>query len=124
MDAEYYQGPLAGRTPAYAPDYLVRGGMTYSYRREESSAHDQVRLWLTGTFVDDSFGQDDNATRAFIPQHSVWDLTGEAALWGKNVRIFGGVYNLFNSQYFSRVLSTGVDPALPRNFFGGVKLLW
>lgn len=124
LDAEYYRGPLTGRTPAYAPDYMVRSGVTYAFRREEKSSDDLVRLWLTGTFIDDAFGQDDNATRALIPQHSVWDFTGEASLWGKNVRVFGGVYNLFNTQYIGRVLGTGVDPGLPRNFFGGVKVLW
>jgi hypothetical protein len=126
LDAEFYRGPLVGRTPAYAPDYIVRGGVNYTLRRDDPAVgkRDLLRFWLTGTFVGDSFGQDDNAQRAFIPPYRVWDLTGEAALWGKNVRVFGGIYNMFNDRYFSRVLGTGVDPALPRNFFGGVRLLW
>jgi Fe(3+) dicitrate transport protein len=126
LDAEFYRGPLIGRTPAYAPDYIVRGGVAYTLRRDDpcGGPRDLLRVWLTGTFVGDSFGQDDNASRALIPPYRVWDLTGEAALWGNNLRIFGGVYNLLNDRYFSRVLGTGIDPALPRNFFGGVKLLW
>jgi outer membrane receptor protein involved in Fe transport len=34
------------------------------------------------------------------------------------------VYNIFNERYFARVTSTGIDPAFPRNYFAGLKVLW
>ena len=48
LDAEFVSGPLDGRSPRYARNYLIRTGAIYSYR-------DRVKVAFLGTFVGDSF---------------------------------------------------------------------
>jgi Fe(3+) dicitrate transport protein len=38
------------------------------------------------------------------------------------VAIHAGVNNLFDENYYARIRSDGIDPAMGRNFYGGVKL--
>ena len=115
LDAEFVQGPQDGKTPQYAPHYLLRSGLVYH-------AHDSAKIALLGTFVGEHFGDDSNSDERRIPSYAVWDLTGEVALWSNQLSVVAGVQNLFDKEYYARVRSNGVDPALPRNVYGGVVL--
>lgn len=111
LDAEFVSGPLEGRTPRYAPDYLVRTGAIYRWGTA-------VKLALLGTFAGDSFADDANTIERFVPAHMVWDLTAEVKVH-KNFSVNAGINNLFDEDYYSRIANTGIDPAPGRNFYGG-----
>ncbi len=120
LDAGFNKGPNKGRQPAFAPQYNLRLGAHYNW-------HERVKLSLVSTFVDEHFADDASTANRFIPSYKVWDLTGEVNLL-KNVynkfdlSIFGGINNLFDEKYYARVTSAGIDPAYPRNIYGGVKI--
>jgi len=114
LDAEFTEGPLDGKTPQYAPDYLVRTGIRYAM-------NDRVQLSLGGTIVDDHYADDGNSDDRFIPSYVVWDLTGEVRVYRDTVSIFGGINNLFDKDYYSRIRNDGIDPAAERNYYAGVK---
>ncbi len=123
LDASFSAGPFDGRRPQYAPQYNLRVGTVYKWR-------ERVKLSLLSTFVDDHFADDSNTTGAssrFIPSYKVWDLTGEINLvknaYGKfDIGIFGGINNIFDEHYYSRIRGDGIDPANGRNIYGGVKI--
>lgn len=117
LDAEFVNGPNTGKTPQYAPDTLMKGGVEYAYK-------DRVKVQLAGTFADDHFGDDGNTDQRIIPSYKVWDLTAEVKVYKDIVSIFGGINNLFDENYFARVTSTGIDPADGRNYYGGVTIQW
>ena len=117
VHAEFTEGPNSGKTPAYAPDYVTRGGVEYRYL-------DKGKLRFAGTFVDDHFANDSNSASFIVPSYKVWDLTGEWKIFKNTVSLFGGVNNLFDEHYFARVRSDGIDPADGRNYYAGVKLDW
>ena len=112
-----------GKTPAYAPDYVVKAGMTFR----------QDRLYKLSLVVDSvglQFFQDSNlpigdpsnpATPARIPTYTLLDLSGEYIVAG-HLRLLGGIANLTDRRYYSRVfISRGlVEPGRDRTFYGGV----
>lgn len=113
-------GALVGNTPAFAPDYLLRTGFLYNTKKYD--------IALTATLVDKQFWQDSNQSRgtdndeiaAVIPAYEVLDLSGEyrlASQWA----VYGGINNLLNQNYYSRVRNDGIEPALERTFFAGVR---
>lgn len=116
LDAEFASGPQKGKTPMYAPRYMVRSGLVYRTPQE------RFKVAFTSSFVGKAFGNDDNSTQWRVPSYAVWDLTGEAKLYKEFLSINWGVNNLFDKNYFSRVTATGIDPAQGRNFYGGVSL--
>ena len=115
LDAEFVSGPLDGNTPRFAPDYLVRAGLIY--RKQ-----DRFELAFLGTFVGDSFADDGNTQERFVPGYMVWDLTAEAKVYKDTVSVHAGINNLFNEDYYSRVIDSGIDPGYRRNFYLGVGL--
>lgn len=115
LDAEFKQGVVAGRTPQYAPDHVVRTGLVYT--RGEG-----LKVGLTGTLSADSFADDANTTQRYVPAYAVWDLTAEWRIPKMPVRLIGGVNNVFNEDYYSRVRPDGIDPAPRRNFYLGAAL--
>jgi len=115
LDAEFVSGPLEGRTPQYAPDYLVRAGVIYRWQ-------DRFKLAFLGTFVGDSFADAANTPERAVPAYMVWDLTAEAKVYKDIVSIQAGINNLFDEDYYSRVRDDGIDPAYGRNFYGGFAL--
>jgi outer membrane receptor protein involved in Fe transport len=117
LDAEFTGGSNEGKTPQYAPDHILRGGIEYLFR-------DKVKVRLGGTFVDDHFANDSNSAEFFIPSYQVWDLTAEVKVYKDILSLFGGVNNLFDESYFARVRSDGIDPADGRNYYGGAKIRW
>jgi Fe(3+) dicitrate transport protein len=73
-------------------------------------------------FVDDHFADDANTANRTVPSYTVWDLAGEVKVWKEYLTLFGGVNNLFDERYYSRVRSDGIDPAAERNVYGGVRV--
>jgi len=115
LDAEFIRGPFDGKTPAYAPDWLVRAGVQYTH-----PVYGKASLLTTAT--DDMFANDNNTPDFFIPSYNVWDLTMETNVYRDNVALYFGVNNVFGEDYWARVRSDGIDPAMPRNFYGGFKV--
>lgn len=115
LNAEFIRGPFDGKTPAYAPDWLVRAGFQYTH-----PVYGKASLLTTAT--DDMFANDNNSPEFYIPGYNVWDLTMEANVYQENVALYFGVNNIFDENYYARIRSDGIDPAYRRNFYGGVKV--
>jgi Fe(3+) dicitrate transport protein len=115
LDAEFVSGPLTGKIPQFAPDYLVRAGAIYRW-------NDRVKLALLGTFVDEHFADDGNTPNFRIPGYMVWDLTAEVKVYRDTVAVLAGINNLFEEDYYSRIRSNGIDPAYGRNFYAGFSV--
>lgn len=113
LDAEFIAGPNVGRIPQYAPEYSGRGGFAFTTAN--------ARIMLGGTWLDSHFAADNNDPTRFIPAYNVWDLTGQYYFTDR-LAISGGIYNVFNRQYFARVRNDGIDPAADRNYFLGARL--
>lgn len=114
LDAEFISGPLDGRAPQYAPDYILRTGVVYRLGN-------RARIAFLGTFVGSHFANDSNDADWRIPNYQVWDLTAEFTVW-KEVRVLAGLNNVFDEQYYSRIRSNGIDPAIGRNFYAGLSV--
>jgi Fe(3+) dicitrate transport protein len=112
LDAEFVSGPLEGKTPRFAPDYLLRAGLIYRFA-------DRVKVAFLGTVVDETYADDANTAERFIPGYMTWDLTAEAKVYRETVSITAGINNLFDEDYYSRITNTGIDPAYRRNYFAG-----
>jgi Fe(3+) dicitrate transport protein len=115
LDAEFISGPLDGKSPRYAPDYLVRAGVIYRWQ-------DRFKLAFLGTHVGDCFADDANSPERAVPAYTVWDLTVEAKVYKDIIGIHAGINNVFDEDYYSRVRDDGIDPGYGRNFYGGVSL--
>jgi Fe(3+) dicitrate transport protein len=117
LDAEIRSGAsaaLIGNSPAHAPGRLVRAGGIYRWR-------DQGKVALLGTFVSDHFANDNNAANFRVPAYMVWDLTLQWRVYRDIVSVLGGVNNLFDEDYYSRIRPDGIDPAYRRNFYAGLS---
>jgi Fe(3+) dicitrate transport protein len=118
LDAEFVSGPLDGKTPQYAPDYLLRVGGIYRWGN-------RVKLAMMGTYVDNHFADDGNTVTSTvdfrIPSYVVWDLTAEVKVYKEMVSVIAGINNLFDEDYYSRVRSNGIDPAYGRNYYAGLS---
>lgn len=115
LDAEFKEGASAGRTPQHAPDHVVRAGLVYT-------RGDTLKLGLTGTLSADSFADSGNTASRYVPAYAVWDLTAEWRVPNTPVRVFAGVNNVLDEDYYSRVRNDGIDPAPRRNFYIGATL--
>ncbi len=113
--AEFISGPNAGNTPQYTPNYVYRVGLIYNWR-------DRFKMSFMGTFLGSSYADDSNTSNRFVPAYDVWDLTFEAKVYKDNVSVMAGLNNVFNRDYYSRIRSDGIDPAMPRNWYAGVKI--
>lgn len=124
LDAEITRSvnaSLVGNTPAFAPEYLVRTGLMYDNAR--------WKVALIATLVDEQFWQDSNLPRgtgdaqidAVIPAYEVVDLNAEYRLadaW----TLFGGINNLLDEDFYSRVRNDGIEPAAEQTFYAGFRL--
>ena len=118
LDAQFYAGPLTGKTPDFAPSYLVKFGPTYNYKGK-------VIMSFSGQIVDQQYWQDSNLPAngvAIVPGYAVYDFSLQAAVYKDIVTLLGGVNNVFNDDYYSRVRSDGIEPAAGRNFYAGFRL--
>jgi Fe(3+) dicitrate transport protein len=114
LDAEFTQGPLTGKTPQYAPETLFRSGLTYSL-------DNATKIAFIGTFVDSMYADDAQTDNRFIDNYAIWDLTAEVPIY-RNIALVGGVNNIFDEEYISRVRSNGVEPGNPRNYYMGLHV--
>jgi Fe(3+) dicitrate transport protein len=107
-----------GKTPAYAPDYVLKAGVTV---RQDL----RYKVSLVVDSVASQFFQDSNlaiaSTPARIPTYTLADLSGEYTLAG-HLRLLGGISNLTDRRYYSRVfISRGqLEPGRDRTFYGGL----
>lgn len=107
-----------GKTPAYAPRYVLKAGLTYRQSRH-------FDLSLVVDSVAEQFMQDSDlaagSTPAEIPTYTVADFSGEYRFSG-HWRITGGVSNLTDRRYYSRVFLFGglLEPALSRQVYAGI----
>ena len=115
LDAALKEGANQGRTPQYAPDHVVRTGLIFT----RGSA---LKAGLTGTLSADSFADDANTAQRHVPAYAVWDLTAEMRIARSPLRLIGGINNLLDEDYYSRVRPEGIDPAPRRNYYIGAAL--
>ncbi|HEV7489335.1 MAG TPA: TonB-dependent receptor, partial [Rhodanobacteraceae bacterium] len=110
-----------GNKPAFSPDYLARLGVAY---REDK----KLKLALSVVTVASQYFQDSNLPIATpdapnyipakVPAYTVADFSGDYWVLPQ-VRLLGGVSNIFDRKYYNRVFSSGIDPALGRTFYVG-----
>jgi Fe(3+) dicitrate transport protein len=114
---------LLGNQTAFAPAHLIRTGFIYDDVTWNAS--------LTATIVGDQYWQDSNLPRgagagiveAEIPSYEVVDFSVEynpSERWS----IYGGINNLLNEDYYSRVRNDGIEPALERTLYLGLGFTW
>ncbi|MCG6117120.1 MAG: TonB-dependent receptor [Aquimonas sp.] len=124
LDAEIVRSAsasLLGRTPAYAPERILRTGLLW-----QGSAGE--RFSLTGTYVSDHFWQDSNlgsgsganALPAVIESYAVWDAAIEWPV-SPSLTAFAGMQNITDRIYSSRFRSDGIEVAPRRNTHLGVR---
>lgn len=111
LEATFTQGPLAGKTPQYAPQKITRAGLIHS-------KDDRYKVALMGVVVDRHFGDDGNTGNFKIPSYTVFDLTGDVHVT-KNWMVSAGINNLLDKEYYSRVRADGINWALGRNYYAG-----
>ncbi|HVF71596.1 MAG TPA: TonB-dependent receptor [Chthoniobacterales bacterium] len=115
---------FVGNEPAYAPDLIWKGGITF--QKEKC-----FRVTLSGVHVADQFWADSNqplvaggvvSVPAVIPSYTVWNLSSEWYLT-RNVRLIAGVSNLADEKYYSRAFLTGlIEPAPQRSAYAGLSV--
>lgn len=119
LKARFVEGPQRDREPAFAPAYFLKGGLIYRWL-------ERAKLALLGTWVEDHYWADNNAAGSTgltaIPGYTIWDLTGEVALWKDSATLLFGINNLTDEVYFSRVRSDGIEPALERHYYAGMRI--
>jgi Fe(3+) dicitrate transport protein len=114
-----------GKVPAYAPRYLAKAGLTWRVEQ-------RIKLSLTAVSSAAQYWQDSNqpipdpssgasSLPARIPAYTVLDLAGEWQL-NRSVTLLAGVSNLADRRYYDRVWQTGLEPALGRSGYTGLKL--
>lgn len=117
LDAEIVEdasAAIVGNSPQYAPDHLVRTGLIYQRGAG-------LKVALLGTLVDEAYADDAHTANRAIPAYAVWDLTAEYRLPRTPFTLLGGVNNLLDESYYSRVRNDGIDPAAGRNYYAGVR---
>ena len=128
LDAEFTESALlqpgedrtiVGNTPAFAPDLVLKGGI--SFQREHC-----FNIALTAVYVSQQFWQDTNVgspaiPKAQIPPYSVFNLSGDFYI-NKNLRFIGGISNLTDAKYYNRVFANGIEPAPRLSGYAGLSL--
>ena len=122
LDATFTDSAIpgqVGKTPAFAPKVLVKGGVTLS----RDNCFD---LSFTAVYVSDEFWQDADVGTgtipAKIPAYVVFNLAGDLKLT-KNLKLIAGVSNLGDEKYYSRVFFDGsIEPAPQRSGYAGLSL--
>ncbi len=110
-----------GKTPAFAPRTLVKGGITW--RKDKAWS-----VSLTGVSVASQYWQDSdlpgpvaNPIPARIPAYTVFDLAGDWWITPR-LRLIGGVSNLGDERYYSRIFSSGIEPGPRRTGYFGLAV--
>ena len=110
---------IVGNTPAFAPDFLLKGGI--SFQREHC-----FNIALTAVYVSQQFWQDTDIgnpaiPKGKIPPYSVFNLSAEFYL-NTYVRLIGGISNLTDAKYYDRVFANGIEPAPRLSGYAGLSL--
>lgn len=113
---------FVGNEPAYAPDVVLKGGITF--KRDKC-----FNVTFSGVYVSEQFWQDSNLGSGTIPppqipSYEVFNLSGEFYLT-RNVRLIGGISNLADKKYYSRIFPFGggsIDPAAGRSGYAGLSV--
>ncbi len=111
LDAKFTHGPQKDKTPQYAPKTITRAGVIYS--KEE-----KLKVALMGVFLGSHFADDGNTSNFEVPSYTVFDLTADYSL-SNSWMVSGGINNLLDREYYSRVRSDGIIWALDRNIYAG-----
>ena len=120
LDARFTNSIVPGQTgkiPAYAPHGVFKAGIT-------ARLDDRYKVSLVVNTVGSQYFQDSDkpigSTPAHIPTYTVADLAGDYVIAG-HLRLLGGISNLTNRHYYSRVFLFGgmLEPANDRSFYAG-----
>ena len=120
LDARFTSSIVPGQTgriPAYAPHGVFKVGIT---AREDALYKVSLVVDTVGSQYFQDSDQSIGSTPAHIPTYTVADLAGDYVIAG-HFRILGGVSNLTNRHYYSRVFLFGgmLEPASDRSFYAG-----
>ena len=120
LDARFTSSMIPGQTgkiPAYAPHGVFKAGIT---AREDNNYKISLVIDTVGSQYFQDSDQSIGSTPAHIPTYTVLDLAGDYVIAG-HLRILGGVSNLTNRRYYSRVFLFGgmLEPANDRTFYAG-----
>ena len=110
---------LVGNTPAFAPELVLKGGI--SFQREHC-----FDIAFTAVYVSQQFWQDTNIgspaiPKSKIPPYSVFNLSGDLYIT-RNLRLIGGISNLTDTKYDNRVFANGIEPAPRLSGYAGLSL--
>ncbi len=126
LDAEFTDSMIpdqVGKTPAFAPDLLWKGGITFGKER-------CFNVTLSAVYVTEQFWSDANTpaitptgvTPAKLDDYKVLNLSGEW-YFTKHARLIAGISNLTDEKYYSRVFFNGsIEPAPRISGYGGVSV--
>jgi Fe(3+) dicitrate transport protein len=109
-----------GKTPAFAPKWLGKFGLIW---REQG----RYSVSLSGVAITSQYFQDSDLPSpgglvpAKVPSYATVDVAADYNLTPK-LRLIGGVSNLFDEKYYSRVFQNGIEPAPGRAFYAGLAL--
>jgi Fe(3+) dicitrate transport protein len=112
---------LLGNTPAFSPHHFARAGLTW---REDKHYKLALSVVNAGSqyFADNnlpvSVGDPVKFVPAKVPGYTVADVSGD--WWvAPQVRLLGGVSNLADRKYYSRVFQSTIEPGLGRSYYVG-----
>ena len=127
LNAKFTKSNLPGRVgnkPAFAPAITAKYGM--SLRRDG-----RFNFSLSGSSVSSQFFQDSdlpvgiagsaNFVPAKVPGYTLIDLSGDWQLT-RSLRLLGGISNLADKKYYSRVFQNGIEPGARRKVYAGLAL--
>ena len=124
LDAKFTASALAGQTgkqPADAPHAVLKGGVTWR-------ADGKFKVSVTAEHVSAAYWRDANTGTATIPAtipaFAVVDLAGDYT-FNRHWQILGGISNIANRRYYSRVFpfgTGGIEPAKGRAVYFGASL--
>jgi Fe(3+) dicitrate transport protein len=127
LDAKFTKSDLANRAgnkPAFAPGVTARYGI--SLRRDG-----RFNVSLAGSSVSSQFFQDSNLpvgtplsanfVPAKVPAYTLVDLSADWQVT-RNIRLLGGISNLFDEKYYNRVFQNGIEPVARRTVYAGLAV--
>lgn len=127
LEAKFASSIIAnqtGKTPAYSPSHVIKAGVTLTKAPG-------LKLSLIVDAVGSQYFEDSDlplggspgilGTPARIPAYTVVDFSGEYE-FGGHWRVLGGISNLTDLRYYSRVFIAGgrIEPALGRQLYVGI----
>jgi Fe(3+) dicitrate transport protein len=127
LDAKFTRSNLANRVgnkPAFAPGLTARYGV--SIRRDG-----RFNVSLAGSSVSSQYFQDSNLpvgtplsanfVPAKVPAYTLVDLSADWQVT-RNIRLLGGISNLFDEKYYNRVFQNGIEPGARRTIYAGLAV--